>query len=257
MTKNLLRLSAIVAGLALAFTATASGQREVVRAGNLIFTDDGGISPTKRPRHGSVPITARIVGTIGTADGSHPPALRSVHAEVDKTIEIDAVGLPTCRQAQLEAHDTTAARRACGEAIVGSGEAEVEVSFPEQASFSATGPIVLFNGGVRGATTTLFLHAYVKVPAPTAIVTKVTIVRIHDDHYGHEFRAEIPKIAGGAGSATRFELKIGRQFTYKGKQKSFLRAGCPSGSWQTRGDILFADATRLAVHHVFPCISGG
>jgi hypothetical protein len=257
MDKNLLRLSAIMAGLALVFTATASGKREVVRAGNLIFSDNGGISPSKLPRHGGAPITARIIGSVGTSDGSHPPALRSVHAEVDKTIQIDAVGIPTCKAEQLQSRDTASVKSACGDAIVGSGEAEVEVSFPEQAPFSATGPLILFNGGVKGQTTTLFLHAYVNVPAPTAIVTTVTLTRIHRGRFGHELVALVPKIAGGAGSATSFRLKIGRRYTYKGQRKSFLTATCPTGTWMTKGNVLFDDNTRLAVSHVFPCTPEG
>jgi hypothetical protein len=257
MKRNLNRVAAIAVALALVLAATASGKREVVRAGNLVFSDNGGISPSKLPRHGSAPITARIIGDISTSDGSHPPALRTVEAEIDKTIEIDAVGIPVCTAGQIASRDTATAKRACGDAIVGSGDAEVEVSFPEQAPFSATGPLVLFNGGVQGSKTTVFLHAYVNVPAPTAIVTKATITRIHRGRFGHELVAQIPKIAGGAGSATQFNLKIGRQFTYKGQKKSFLTAGCPTGSWMTKGQVGFDDGTRLAVSHLFPCTPTG
>jgi hypothetical protein len=257
MKKTPLRASLIVLGLLLVFAATASGQREVVRVGNLIFTDNGGISPSVLPRHGSAPITARIIGGIGTADGSHPPALRAVEAEVDRTIQLDAVGLPSCRAQQIQAQDTAAAKRACGDAIIGTGKAEVEVSFPEQAPFSATGPIVLFNGGVRGKTTLVLLHAYVNVPAPTAIVVPAKVTRIHRDRFGLAIDAQIPRIAGGAGSVTQFELKIGRSYTYRGERKSLLSAGCPSGNWMTRGKVSFADGTRVGVSHVFACTPRG
>lgn len=253
MNKTRLRVSAIVLVLLLVCAATASGKREVVRAGNLIFTDNGGISPSVLPRNGSAPITARIAGGIGTADGSHPPALQAVEAEVDRTIQLEAVGLPTCSEQQIVAQDTAAAKRACGDAIVGSGEAEVEVSFPEQAPFSATGPIVLFNGGVRGASTLVLLHAYVNVPAPTAIVVPARVTRIHRDRFGLAIDAEVPRIAGGAGSVTRFDLRIGRRYTYRGERRSFLTAGCPTGHWMTRGQVSFADGTRLDISHLFAC----
>lgn len=131
------------------------------------------------------------------------------------------------------------------------------MAFPEQAPFSSTGPLLLFNGGVRGKTTTVFLHAYVNVPAPTAIVTKATVTRIHHGRFGLQIAARIPKIAGGAGSATKFELKIGRRFTYEGKKESFLTAGCPTGSWVTRGHVAFSDGTQLGLTHVFPCTPKG
>lgn len=257
MSRYLIRAGAIAAVLVLIFAAAASGSREESRIGNLVLADDGGIFPSTLPKHGSAPITARIIGEISTLDGSHPPALRSVDLEVDRTIDVDAVGLPVCRAGQIQARDTATAKRACGDAIVGSGKGEVQVSFPEQAPFSATGPVVLFNGGVQGRTTLIFLHAYVAVPAPTAIVTRAKVTRIDRGRFGLQIEAEIPRIAGGAGSVTKSELKIGRKFTHKGQKKSFLTASCPTGSWVTKGNVLFDDETELGLTHVFPCTPKG
>lgn len=256
MKRNLIHAAVLTTGLALIFATVAFGSREVVRVGNLYLADNGGISPSTLPKHGSAPITARLMGEIGTVDGSHPPALQSISLEVDRTIGIDAVGLPTCKARQIETTTSATARRACGSAIVGSGNAEVEVAFSEQAPFSATGPVTLFNAGVRGPTTSLLLHAYVNVPAPTAIVVEATVTRIHRGRFGLQIEAQVPKIAGGAASVTKFELKIGRKFTYRGKRKSFLVAGCPTGSWVTKGSVLFAGDTKLGLAHVFPCTPG-
>lgn len=247
----------IVAGLALTSVGPALGAREVVQAGNLYISDNGGIFPSKLPRHGSAPVRARIEAGIGTLDGSHPPALQKIDLDVDRTIGIDAVGLPVCSVKKIRATSTAAARRACPGTIVGSGEAEVEVAFPEQAPFSAKGPIVLFNGGVRGGTTTVLLHAYVDVPAPTAIVVAAQVSRIHRGRYGLEIKARIPRIAGGAGSVTAFELSVGRSFSYRGERRSYLSAGCPTGSYATQGQATFSDGTRLGVTHVFPCTPRG
>jgi hypothetical protein len=257
MNRYLIHITVLTAGLALIFATGAFGSREVARIGNLYLADNGGISPSKLPRHGNVPITAHIVGEIGTVDGSHPPALQTVVLDVDKTIGIDAVGLPACRAEQIEARTTASAKKACGSAIVGSGKGEVEVAFPEQTPFTAIGPVAIFNGGTHGRTTVVLLHAYVAVPAPTAIVTKATVTRIHRGRFGLHVVAQIPKIAGGAGSVTKFELKFGRKFTYKGKEKSFLVAGCPTGSWVTKGHVLFDDDTKLGLTHVFPCTPEG
>jgi len=257
MKKNLLRATPIALAVALVFATGATGERKVECAGNICVSDDGGISPTKLPRHGKAPVTARLLAGVESRDGSHPPALQSVRIDVDKTIAIDAVGLPTCRKAQLEASSSATARRACADAIVGSGEAEVEVAFPEQAPFRSTGPLILFNAGVHGGTTTVLLHAYVNVPAPTAIVTKATIARIHQGPYGLRIEARVPRIAGGSGSVTRFELKVGRRYTYKGRKKSFLEAGCPTGTWRVKGHPEFADGTELSLSHLFSCRPAG
>ncbi len=95
-----------------------------------------------------------------------------MNIRIEKTIKLDSVGLPACGIGRLRATSSAAAKSACADAIVGSGKAEVEVAFPEQAPFRSTGPLILFNGGDQGGTTTLLLHAYVDVPAPTAIVTR-------------------------------------------------------------------------------------
>ncbi|HET7418120.1 MAG TPA: hypothetical protein VFJ61_10900 [Solirubrobacterales bacterium] len=253
MNKALIRIVLLATSLLLILAATAAGDRKVECAASLCLTDDGGILPMKLPRHGAAPITARFFGEIETRDGSHPPALRTADIEVDKTIKLDAVGLPTCRLGQLQATSSEVAKRACKDAIVGSGTAKVEVSFPEQAPIVSSGPVLIFNGGVHGKTTDVFVHTYVNVPAPTAVVTTATVTRIHRGPYGLEIKVKIPEIAGGAGSATRFDLKIGREYTYKGQKKSFLEAGCPTGRWQARGKAGFSDGTRIALAHVFPC----
>lgn len=244
---------ALSLALALVFANVASGRREVVRAGNLFLADNGGIFPSKLPRHEDAPIKARLIGEIGTADGSHPPALRTVDIDIDRTIEFDARGLPTCRASQVESRSSAAAKAACGRAIIGSGRAEVEVEFPEQAPFSASGPVLLFNGGVHGRATRVLLHAYVSVPAPTAIVTKVAVDRIHEGRFGMAIEAQVPRIAGGAGSVTKFDLAVGRSFAYEHARKSLLTARCPTGEWATKGQVRFDDGTKLGVLHIFPC----
>jgi hypothetical protein len=250
-------IAALVAAIAAGAALGDRGTRQEHCAGVLCVGDNGGISPTALPKHGSAPVTARIEGEVKTSDGSHPAALQDLQADIDRTIKVDAVGLPTCREGQLKATSSAAAKKICGDAIVGSGSAEVEVAFPEQAPFRSTGPLVLFNGGVHGGTTTVFLHAYVDVPAPTAVIVRATVTRIHKGRFGLRLKAHVPEVAGGAGSATAFDIKIGRRYTYKGRSKSFLSAGCPTGSWATKGSLLFSDQTRLGFTHVFTCTPRG
>jgi hypothetical protein len=91
------------------------------------------------------------------------------------------------------------------------------------------------------------------VPAPTAIVTEATITRIDRGRFGLHIAAKVPRIAGGSGSVTMFDLEVGRKFTYKGEKKSFLLAGCPTGTWLTKGQVRFGDGTRLGISHPFSC----
>jgi hypothetical protein len=182
--------------------------------------------------------------------GRQPPARPAADRRRDRPHDRDRCSRPAD---QIQATSTSGAKRACPDAIVGSGSATVEVAFPEQEPFSSTGPVVLFNGGVRGKTTTVLLHAYVDVPAPTAIVVPARVVRVDDGQFGLEILAKIPRIAGGAGSVTGFELTVGRRFSVAGERHSLLTAGCPSGHWRTAGEAEFADGTVLSIDHVFPC----
>lgn len=260
MRRKLTYITTVAAGLALVAAGVAAGDRGTRQehcVGVLCVADNGGISPTRLPKHGSAPVTARIEGEISTRDGSHPPALQDLEADIDRTIAVDAVGLPTCKASELRATSSAAARKACGDAIVGSGTAEVEVAFPEQKPFRSAGPLLLFNAGVHGRTTSVLLHAYVDVPAPTAVIVRSKVTRIHKGRFGLRLQAHIPPIAGGAGSATAFDLRIGRRYAYKGRRKSFLTASCPTGSWATKGSLELSDHTRLGFTHVFACTPAG
>ncbi len=257
MGKRLIRAVSIGIVLGTIVTASAIAKPEVVRVGNLFLRDNGGILPSKLPRHEQVPVSASLNAQIGTNDGTHPPAIESVVVDFDKTIQVHAEGLPVCREHQLTARSSVDAKRACPDAIVGSGQGEVEVAFPEQAPLIAKGPITLFNGGVSGATTHLFIHTYVNVPAPTAVIVAVEMTHIHRGHFGLHTVSKIPAIAGGAGSVTKFQLTIDRTFTYKGRKESYLTASCPTGLYYTEGKVQFTDGTTMGLTHALPCTPMG
>ena len=247
MRKNLMQTLIVATALVGVMGASAFAERPtVVRAGNLVLKLNGGVSPKKLPKGKLAPITLKASGNITTTDGSQPPAAKTVTIDFDKHGTIDARGLPVCRSGALQARDTAAAKKACPRAIVGSGRTTVRVAFAEQPAFSASGPLVLFNGGVRGGVTKMYIHAYVSVPTPTALVTVVKIKKIHKGRYGTRAEARIPKIAGGSGSLTKFNFKIHRTFKYKGKKHSYLLARCANGRFFAHATTAFTDRTRAA-----------
>lgn len=228
-----------------------------VEAGNLVFTFNGGFKPKTLPKKKMAPITLTASGKVQTKDGSHPPALKEAIVETDKNGTINVKGLPVCKSGQLQSRDTRAAERACKKSLIGSGRTTVEVQFPEQRPIDVDSKLLVLNGGKRGGTTTLYIHAYFSAPVTGAIVTTVKIKKVRNGRYGLKSVATIPKIAGGSGSVTNFKLVVGRKFTYKGKKKSFLTAGCPNGIWMAKGEASFVDGTKLHISHPFPCTPKG
>jgi len=250
--RNLIRSMVIGAALALIAGGSALAKPDVVRVGNLVLSHDGGISPTKLPKHGQTPIEAFISASIATLDGSHLPAAREAVVDLDKSIHVNAVGLPVCSAEQLNSRRTGAARRVCGEAIVGRGGARVEIAFPEQPPIMASSPLTMFNGGVQGRTTTIFIHAFITVPVPAAVVTTVELTPT-PGRYGTHIVAKVPAIAGGSGSLTNAILRIDRKFTYKGEKRSYLTASCPTKRHFIKGRVLFDDETLLNLSRILPC----
>jgi hypothetical protein len=249
--------------LAFAGAAVAAAKWTTVRVGNLVLKVEGKLSPRTFPRHEFAPASFRSRGQIATVDGAHPPALREATVYVDRNGAFDALGLPVCRASELEARDTKAAKRACGDAIIGEGQGSAEIAFPEQRPIVVDSPITIFNGGVAGGTTTLLLHAFITVPAPAAIVSTFKFTRVKAGRYGMRGVAKIPVIAGSSGSVTAFDFKIKRLYSYRGERKSFDLTKCPDGVIKVKGTGVFVDEvadgvddgkrTTLSASLAFPC----
>jgi hypothetical protein len=255
MRKLLMLTMALGALIALSVAGSASAERAV--SGNLEINVDGGFSPKVLSKKKLTPISLTAKGTIKTLDGSHPPALKEFLLESDKNATINVKGFPTCTSGKLQSTDTAHAEKACKSAIIGKGTTDVEIEFAESKPVLVHSKLLVINGGFRGGVTTLFIHAYITVPTPAAIVTTVKIKKIHKGRFGLLSTASIPKIAGGAGSVTGFSLKINKKYTFKGKKMSILSAKCPDGKLEAHGTAVFKDGTRLSADFVKPCTGRG
>lgn len=253
--------------MAVSVAAVAAATTTTLRLGNLVLTFGGTTSPKALPKKSLAPITLTVSGKIATTDGSHPSAFREAVVDIDKNGAVNAAGLPVCKSGQLQAQSTAAAEKACGPAKVGQGTTVVEVAFPEQKPIPATSKLLLFNGGTKGGKTTLFIHAYLTQPVVAAIVTTVTIQKIHNGRYGFHTISKVPVVAGGSGSVKSFTFKIHRLFTYKGKKQSYLEAKCPDGHFNTQlKEALFKNeaetpgvpaTTKLTGKLIVPCTPKG
>ena len=258
--KNRIRAGVVVAvaALALAAATAAAEKPTTVKVGNLVLTIDGGVKPKALPKKEMAPITLDVSGKIATVDGTHPPALKEVVVDTDKNGTIDVRGAPTCKQGQLEAQTSINAEKICRPAIVGSGTTDVEVEFPESKPIPIKSKLLAFNGGLKGGTTTLYIHAYLTSPVSAAIVTTVKISKEHKGRYGTHSIASVPKIAGGAGSVTAFSLIFDKRlFTYKGKQHGYLMAKCPDGHFDAQAEAVFVNGDKLGGKIVRACTPKG
>jgi hypothetical protein len=237
-----------VAGIAI-----GAGNKEKACVSNVCVEAGGSFTPKKLSKSKQTPIGLTVEGKIKTTDGSHPPALKEVIVETDKNGAINVKGYPACKESKIQSTDTPHAEKACKPALIGTGTATAAVSFPESADVNVHTKLLVFNGGFKGGKTTLYIHAYFSNPVPGAIVTTVKITPTHNGRYGTKSVATIPKIASGAGSITSFQLKIDKEFTYKGKKVSILTAKCPDGRLQAHALAKFANGLKAETEFVRPC----
>jgi hypothetical protein len=251
MRKSLLRTFAIMAVLLLVGAGSALALR--LQIANIVIVTDGGFTPTTLPKHEYAPIKLKGYARISTTDDALPPILKQIVLWFDKHGEVETRGLPICTPGKLAATTTEVARKLCPGAIVGTGFGEAVVNFPEQPPIPASSPITLFNGAKKHGNPTVLAHAHLTVPAPTTFVVPVEIQRVNAGRYGFKTVAEIPKIAGGAGTPVYGRLRIGREWTYKGERLSYANASCPDGRLQAKGEFVFKDGTLLNGSLLKPC----
>lgn len=241
-----------VAAVFLAVGLAAAEKPVKVVAGEIEAEFNGGFTPKVLSKKKPTPIAFNISGKFRSLNPNpkekHVPAIKEFLFEGDKHASIDVKGIPTCKASQLQSTDTKHAEKVCGPAIIGTGTTKAGIKFPEQPEIFANSKLLAFNGGVKGGVTTLFIHAYIVVPTPAAIVTTVKIKKIHKGRYGTGSVATIPKIAGGSGSVISFSLTL---------QKGILTATCPDGHLNARGTAVFADGTRASGGVVRPCTGKG
>jgi hypothetical protein len=252
MNKRLaVAVAALGAAIVLAVTGPASAYKPSVSvSGELETIFNGGFTPTKLSKTKLTPISFFISGEIKSRNPEepHPPAMKEFILEGDKNTAVSVDGIPVCQKGLLESQNSAGARKACGPALIGTGKALAGIKFPEQPEILANSEVLVFNGGTHGGTTTFYIHAYITVPTPAAIVTVTKIKRIHKGRYGVYSVSTIPRIAGGAGSIKSFSLKL---------NKGIVSAKCPDGHLDARGEAIFADGNHLKASVLRPCTGKG
>lgn len=256
MRKYLVVTMALGALIALTVAGVAIAAKDtIVRAGSLEVVIDGssGVKPKALSKTKYTPIAFTAAGSIKSLDpaNAQPPALKEVLLDT-KNAAVNTKGYPACSSGKLQAQSTAAAKKACGNAIIGKGTTTVNVKFPEQDPIPANSPLLVFNGGTSGGKTTFYIHAYLTQPIVTAIVTTVKIKKAGN---GLKSVTTVPKIAGGSGAVKSFSLVIDKKFTYKGKKVSVLSAKCVGGKITADVQAKFYDGPSVKAQVLRTCTS--
>lgn len=233
------RLIAAAALLAIGLAGVAQGER--IQEGNIVVDFDGGISPHALPREGMAPVAVTIDSSFQATDGSDPPPqLQGISIGINRAGKIFDRGLPTCRVRKIQPATIAAARKICGGAIVGRGHVEVRVHLDNQSPFTFRGPLLAFNGKRSGGERRLLAQVYGLRP-PSAFVLTFKISR-DKGTFGTLIQTTLPKEARDWAYVTQFEMKLRRTYTYRGKRRSYVSAGCKAPPGFTVALFQFARA---------------
>ena len=242
MGKRLLGMGVLIAAGA-ALLAGAAGAA-TVRVGTLVLNADGGFKPQLLPKRTFAPIRFEGYGNIKTTDGSLPPALQHAQIEFDRDGRLTTAGLPVCPPAKLEGATPEQARNRCRGAIVGTGNVEAAANLAGFARVELRSPLTLFNGPRQNGNPTVIGHAQAPFPVSETYVVVAPIER-RRGVFGYKTAFDVPPIAGGLGSLTHIDVKVGRFYRYKGAERSFVSARCSDSILQTQGYFSFSDGTVI------------
>jgi len=242
MPRRLLAVGALLA----VFTAMLVGPAAAatVRVGTLVLHADGGFEPRLLPKRTFAPIRFQGYGDVKTTNGMVPPALQHVKIDFDRDGHLTTAGLTSCEPSKLEAASTRQARRRCGGAIVGTGHIGAAIPIAGLARIDLRAPMTVFNGPRRNGNPTAIIHARAPFPVSETYVIVIPIER-RQGIYRYRAEFDIPPIAGGLGSLTHIDAKIGRVYRAGGAERSYVSARCSDYILQTKGYFSFADGTVM------------
>ncbi|MGC1166221.1 MAG: hypothetical protein WA862_08930 [Solirubrobacterales bacterium] len=207
----------------------ALAQAELNRKGDLIVSFQGEISPSELPRAKPVPVSVRVAGNVKTSNGLRLPQLRTIAVAINRSGRLYDKGLPTCRVASIQPATEAVAKKRCASSIVGSGHVTLVVRLPSQSDYISRNNLLAFNGPRKDGKKLILAQIYSKNP-PGAIVLTFTVNR-SKGLYGNVIETTLPDYAEGWAYLTQFDMTLGRTYTYRGKQRSFVSASCaaPAG----------------------------
>jgi hypothetical protein len=200
---------------------------EVVQKGKVRVSVGAELHPKRLPRTGFAPISVSISSGLAATDGGVPPPLKTLQIDLNRHGRLDATGLPECQASQIQPASTSRALEVCGQALVGRGSFSVDVVLGAQEPYPARGRLLLFNARYKGRPA-LLGQIYSAHPFANSFVIVFTIDRRRNGPYGTTLAATIPTALRAWGNLTSISMRLRRTYTYRGRRRSYLSAGCPA-----------------------------
>jgi hypothetical protein len=227
--------------LLLAALIVSSASAELTQKGNLFVRFDGGIAPRTLPRSDLAPIAVRIEGAIRAPAGQERPSLRRIRIALNRSGNLDTVGLPRCRREQIDSVDTSAALAACAPSLVGSGGIVARTALPNQAPTTVRAEVLLFNA-VVGGRSAILANIYQSEPSP---ITRLVVFKIRQSSgaFGTVITGKIPPSINRNGFLKSIFLTLERRYVFRGRQRSYLTAACSAPAGFTVASFPFAKAS--------------
>jgi len=219
----------------------ALAQAELSRKGDLIVSFQGEIAPSALSRTKPEPVSVRVAGNVKTTNGLRLPQLRTIAVAINRSGRLYDKGLATCRVESIQPATEAVAKKRCADSIVGSGHVTLVVRLPSQGDYISRNNLLAFNGPREGNKKLILAQIYSKNP-PGAIILTFT-VRPSKGLYGNVIETTLPDYAQGWAYLTQFDMTLGRTYTYRGKQRSYVSASCAAPAGFPGALFPFAKAT--------------
>jgi hypothetical protein len=223
--------------------AVVAARAEVGQEGSLIGTFDAQLHPTSLPREQPAPIAVRVAGDFRNAGGDFEQLtqLRQIKVAINRQGRLFDRGLPECDVRRIQPAREKAARRICGDAIVGSGHVGLRVRLSPQPSFPLRANLLVFNGPRRNGVKLIYAQAYSFKP-PGAFVLTFRVTE-QPGTFGTVMTTTLPRTAQSWAYLTHFDMTLHRTYAYRGQRHSYVSAACSAPAGFDSALFPFARAT--------------
>jgi hypothetical protein len=188
-------------------------------------TIDGSIKPKKLPKRGAgAPIKLKVdVSSTNSGNANQVPnATTNAKVDFDKDMSYQQKGFPTCDSSGFNAATTTTqAKQECGDSVIGSGSASIQVPTATGAPpLQVAADVTVFNGKAKG----IILFTYNTLSGGTVLNGKIK--KSTASGYGLMLDVDVPPLAGGSAVIQQFAATVNKKYKSGGKKRSILSSTC-------------------------------